>query len=379
MEITTLSTLPGVEFNDSIEKFFDKYKLSEDVECYQLFFCPYGKGTSFDDLYKINFKSKIVILNVVDTIIDIDDNTAIKDLVKFCRDHPEQNFIISCPHLNLQRELTRRNIIVPNLYLDQLLCTTYFGSFKRCEKKGIKANKWLSLNSGPRVHRILAISYLLSKDYADNGDFTFDLETELVKQPYQYKNLRKMPEDLKNSFSEGYEKFKLGKFNRLDIPKFDYTTLSPAKNYNEIIAPICQSYGVEIITGTMFFEKTPVLSEKEMQSVWSGTFPIYINGAGMAREMKNLFGIDIFEDIVDHSYDEIENHYERMTAAIDRNQHLLDGSTNIHELWNDHKQRFDDNCEKMQTILCDGTYQNNYNFNHLKRAFTHFNVTVTLI
>lgn len=381
MEIRTLSTAPGVQFNDSIEKFFDKYTVSESVECYQLYFCPYGThgGTSFDDLYKVNFKSKIVILNVVDTIIDIDDNTAIKEIVKFCRDHPEQNFIISCPHLNLQRELDLKNIIVPNLYLDQFYNTRYFGNFKRCEKKGIKANKWLSLNSGPRVHRILTISYLLSKDYADNGDFTFDLETELVKQPYQYKNLRQMPDELKASFSEGYEKFKRGEFNRLDIPKFDYSDLDQSKNYNQVLAPICQSYGVEIITGTMFFEKTPVLSEKEMQSVWSQTFPIYINGVGMVREMKKLFGLDLFEDIVDHSYDEIENHYERMTAAIDRNQHLLDGSTNIQELWSDNRGRFESNCEKLQTILFDENYQDNYNFSRLKRAFTHFNVTITLI
>lgn len=381
MEIKTLSSAPGVPFNDTLERFFEKYNLSEDVECYQFYFCPWGNygGTNFDDLYKLNFKSKIVILNVIDTIIDIDDNTAIKEIVKFCRTYPEHNFIISSPHLNLQREFTKRNIVVPNLYLDQLLCTTHFSNFKRCEKKGVKANKWLCLNSGPRVHRVLAMSYLLSKDYSDNGDFTFDLETELVKQPYQYKNLRQIPDHLKGSFSEGYEKFKQGKFNRLDITKFDYRDLNPTENYNEILAPICQSYGVEIITGTMFFEKTPVLSEKEMQSVWSQTFPIYINGVGIVRELKNIFGLDLFEDIVDHSYDEIENHFERMTAAIDRNQHLLDGSTNIQELWYDNRERFESNCNKMESMLCDSSYQKNYNFSRLRKAFTHFNVTVTLI
>jgi len=132
---------------------------------------------------------------------------------------------------------------------------------------------------------------------------------------------------------------------------------------------------IEIITGTMFFEKTPVLSEKEMQSVYGKNFPIYINGVGMAREMKKYFDIDIFEDIVDHSYDEIEDHFERISAAIDRNEHLLDGSTNIRELWYDNEKRFQDNCDKMDAMFHDENYQKIHNYKRIRNALTHFGVS----
>ena len=125
----------------------------------------------------------------------------------------------------------------------------------------------------------------------------------------------------------------------------------------------------------MFFEQTPVLSEKEMQSVYANNFSIYINGVGMAREMKKFFGIDIFEDIVDHSYDEIEDHFERLAAAIDRNQHLLDGSTNIKELWNDNRERFEDNCNKMDSMIYDKTYQKIFNHERIKQSLKYFDVS----
>jgi hypothetical protein len=95
----------------------------------------------------------------------------------------------------------------------------------------------------------------------------------------------------------------------------------------------------------------------------------------MAREMKKFFGIDLFEDIVDHSYDEIEDHFERLAAAIDRNQHLLDGSTNIEELWFDNQQRFEDNCDKMDSMIYDKTYQKIFNHERIKQSLKHFEVS----
>ena len=372
MQITTLSSLSNIPFNDMLENFFDTYKVDEDIECYQFIASPYGPetGTSFEDLNKINFQSRVVIFNAIDTFIDTTDNVATQELVKFCEDHPEQNFIISCPHLNLQKELN-----VPNLYLDTFMPTSFSENFKHCEKKNL-SNKWLTLNADTKVHRVLTVCYLLSKDYHRNGVFTFDLDAPTLVKYDQYRNIKGLSsQQLKNDFAKGFLKFKNKKFNLLNIPKFDLSDLSVTNNYNVNLLPVYERIGVEIITGTTFFENTPVLSEKEMQSIYAKNFPIYLNGVGMAREIKNLFDVDIFEDIVDHSYDEIEDHFERLAAAIDRNQHLLDGSTNITELWYDNQERFEENCEKLDSMLHAGTYQRAYNHQRIKKSLSHFNVS----
>jgi hypothetical protein len=372
MEIQTLSSVPSIPFNDALESFFDTHEVDEDIECYQLVFCPYGQGTSFDDLYRLKFKNPIVILNTIDFMIDEYDNAAVEEFRQFCAWHPEQKFISFNHHLNLQNELSD----IPNLYCDVIIPSSFTEKFTHCEKKDL-TNRWLTLNSSTKLHRVLTVSYLLSKDYHRNGLITFDMNKPTLVKYDQYRNITKIPSyDLRSSFAKGFVKFKEKDFNKIKVRKMDYNDLRVANNYNTDLLPVYEKIGVEIITGTMFFEKTPVLSEKEMQSIYGKNFPIYINGVGMAKEMKKLFNVDIFEDIVDHSYDEIENHFERLAAAIDRNEHLLDGSTNIKELWYDNKSRFDDNCEKLDTILHDKIYQRNFNNNKIKNALEYFGVSV---
>ena len=353
-----------------LERFFDEHEVDEDIECYQLDFCPYGYGTSFEDLYKINYKSRVVILNIIDTIIDTEDNVDIDGLIEFCAKHPEQNFIVSCPHLNFQRELE-----LPNLYLDAFMPTSFSEDFTHCKKTDI-TNRWVSFNSNTKLHRVLAISYLLSKEYYKNGFFSFDMNTPPLVEYGQYRNITKIPSyELKSSLAKGFVRFKAKDFDKIEMPKIDYNDLRVSYNYNNNLLPVYEKIGVEIVTGTMFFERSPVLSEKEMQSIYGKNFPIYINGVGMAREMKNFFDVDIFEDIVDHGYDEIEDHFERLAAAIDRNKHLLDGSTNIRELWYDNEKRFQDNCDKMDAVIHDGEYQKIFNRERIKKSLTHFGVS----
>jgi len=67
-----------------------------------------------------------------------------------------------------------------------------------------------------------------------------------------------------------------------------------------------------------------------------------------------------------------------MAAAIDRNQHLLDGSTDVHKLWTTHKHRFESNCEKMESLLYDRTYQTLFNYNKIKQSLHHFNISLEL-
>jgi len=373
MEVKTLSSFPGTPFNDTFETFLDTYNLSEDIECYQLLFCPYGTGTSFDNLYEINFQSKVVILNIMDLMIDKDDNVAIDEIKKFCEDHPEQNFIIFNLHLNLQNELK-----LSNLYLDTIIPTGFTEKLNHCEKKEI-SNKWLSLNSDTKLHKVMTVSYLLSKDYHENGNITFSVDIPPLVSYHKYKNITKIPETLRTEFSKGYERFKSRDFNLLKIRNFDRKDDRVANNYNVNLLPVYETIGVEIITGSMFFEKTPVLSEKELQSVYAKNFPIYINGPGVAKGINKLLDIDIFDDIIDHSYDDIEDHFERLAAAIDRNEHLLNGSTNIQELWLDNQKRFEDNCNRMDAFIHDKNHLQSFNHQKIQNALTHFEISSTRV
>jgi hypothetical protein len=397
MNIKTLNfysrpSLPsGHAFNDILEKFFDTYNTTEDVECYQIE-VPDGDGYASVDYLtqnfpKYTFQTRVVILNIQNMILDQFGNIDLEGLAEFCASHHEQQFIIFNDNIDL------RSIKIRNLYADTIVSEVRYNIHDdewnpiQREKKKI-TNQWLFLNNYTRLHKTVTLCYLLSKDYYRNGLISMGPKIDnltLVQDYYvpqslsknlKYKhNISKINPELKREIKKGYERFRSKDFNKLesltssyDRRKIDY--------YDVYLGPFYETTGVEIIAGSRFFEQYPIMNGKLFRSVYAKNFPIHINGVGITKWMKEFFDLDIFEDIVDHSYDEITDHFERLTAAIDRNTHLLDGSTNIHELWHDNQKRFEDNCEKMDNIVREGTYRTNFNHEKIKKALLHFGISV---
>jgi hypothetical protein len=380
VKITSLSSTAGFPFNTALEDFFNTYEVDEDIECYELFFNPDGSrsniesdlgGSNFDDLYQIKFKSKIVILNIMDSIVDKDNNVAVDELLEFCSNHPENNFIVFTVH-----DMFIKQINIKNLYIDTIFSITLGNSLTqkyKYFKKDIKSNEWLLLNSNMRLHRFMTIYYLLSKEYYKNGLISINLD---YLEDKDLKIKSKITKQLKDDFLKGKTRFENNEFNLLKIPpNRDDVINSPIENYNTNLLPIYRKTGIEIITGTMFFNNDTCLGEKEIQNVFGKSFPIYITGCGMVKKMKDLFNIDTFDDIIDHSYDEVENPFERLTTAIDKNEKLLNGSTNIKELWSDNQKRFEDNCAKVNSSIRDTTYQTHFNEERIKKSLNYFNVS----
>jgi hypothetical protein len=51
-------------------------------------------------------------------------------------------------------------------------------------------------------------------------------------------------------------------------------------------------------------------------------------------------GLDVFDDIVDHSYDDIDDPILRLNSAIELNFRLLIDNTLVKKLWLKNKDRF---------------------------------------
>jgi hypothetical protein len=128
VKITSLSSTPGFPFNTALEDFFNTYKVDKDIECYKLYFSPFGSrpniefdpvGSNFDDLYQIKFRSQIVILNIIDSIIDKNGDIAIDQLLEFCSNHPENNFIVFTFHDSFIKQIN-----IKNLYIDTISSVT---------------------------------------------------------------------------------------------------------------------------------------------------------------------------------------------------------------------------------------------------------------
>jgi hypothetical protein len=78
-----------------------------------------------------------------------------------------------------------------------------------------------------------------------------------------------------------------------------------------------------LITESLSFQKGTLFSEKTVFALLGKTFPLWVGGGiNQAQEFKKM-GFDIFDDVIDHSYQHYTTLIERCYYAFERNLHIL--------------------------------------------------------
>jgi len=150
-----------------------------------------------------------------------------------------------------------------------------------------------------------------------------------------------------------------------------YTGIKPndnVQNFKNKLEKYYKNVCIEFVNETSMTEKCFLITEKTMNSIYGCNFPIFISSPGIVKFLKNI-GMDVFDDIIDQSYDTIVNPADRIYAAINLNKHLLgDKPHAIRHIWNHNIDRFKNNIEFAKTTLFE-YYEN--------RATTMFNDYIT--
>lgn len=370
-------------FSNSVEKFFDLYEIDDGVESYHFYPWPMecSKGTCVEDLGKIKYKSRIIFWCPMDSFFDAQGpfnfytqkkTREIEKIERICKLHPDKFFILLPNFYNLNNFLSVNNLFS----VDNMINTNFQKKYRRCDKKLFGHKLWTCLNCRNAPHRVSLLCYLISKNLDKTGLITCNetfFNIDNLKNIFKYFKFKK--EDRKNLI-KSFVKLRTRKFEKLEIAPYvrkDELSLN-IDNYHQNLIPIYEQTVIEIITCTLFSEPTPLFGEKEIQSVYAKNFPIFIGSKGTAKIFKEVWGMDIFEDIVNHDYDDIDDPSERMKHAIDTNIHLLDGSVDIKTIWMQNKNRFENNCDQMDRILYDKEYQYLFDHEKIKSGLDHFNI-----
>jgi hypothetical protein len=99
---------------------------------------------------------------------------------------------------------------------------------------------------------------------------------------------------------------------------------------------------VEFVSCTEFAQPTTQIDEKFINSVIGYNFPIIIGSRGTVKFIRDS-GFDMFDDVVDHSYDNIDNPVDRIISAVESNQHLITDYATTIKRWVECRPRFDAN------------------------------------
>jgi hypothetical protein len=208
---------------------------------------------------------------------------------------------------------------------------------------------FVSLNRGYRYHRAVLVSLLFGLDLHKYGMISCMFKDDIVD----------LTKDIKWSFSSKQKKILdkgFRKFKKTDLIINDDVEIYQKNNNNNVgnfqnkLSRYYQQTFVEIINETSYTEKAFNLTEKTLNSIYACNFPIILSSKGTVSFLRDM-GLDVFDDIIDHSYDLIEDPIDRMFSAVINNRELLTNNERTKTLWKENKNRFLRNVEFVKDDL----------------------------
>jgi hypothetical protein len=311
-------------------------------------------------LKNLNKDAKILLLGVKDHLTSGDFNPweqekpvmveYLENLIDYFSDRP---VVLFTSVENLNSYINKPNVHIVPWGGD---ITNHFGQYQRLtpvtEKNLDSKYIYVSLNRNQRTHRavLLGLLYglrlekhgLISCMFKDKCDNLFRwVKWKFTTEQQHIKMLVEM----------GYDQFKLSELPINDdiniYPNHDNDNVS---NFKNTLSKYYAETFVEIVTETSFTEKSYLLTEKTLNSIYACNFPIILAGQGAVKLLRSM-GMDMFDDIIDHSYDDLENPIDRLYAAISKNQRLLTDIEYVKTLWVDNKDRFLSNVQFARTTM----------------------------
>lgn len=300
-----------------------------------------------------SIKNNVVIIGVKDHLTSGEFNPwhqeipIIADYLKSLFEYyPDKKFILFTSVENLEAYIDLDNVrIVPwggditNQQLD-------YSKLEPVLDKNFDSNyTFLSLNRNKRSHRAMLVSLLYGLNLEQHGLISCMFK-ESIDNLFQYTC---WPEY--DVYNYGFNRFKSSELVLNDDPVI-YTNGNNdnVSNFKNKLTPYYQNTFVEIITETSYTEKCFNLTEKTLNSIYGCNFPIILSSQGAVSFLRNA-GMDMFDDIVNHNYDSLENPSDRLYRAVSDNIELLTNNKKTKELWSENYNRFIKNVDFAKTIL----------------------------
>lgn len=300
-----------------------------------------------------NIKEDLVILGLKDHFTNnfnpwIDPYPQLLHLITDIFDnHRDKKFIVFTSLENLESYINYPNVTIIPWGGDITNQMTEYRAFSNKIEKNLLTDKiFLNINRHKRHNRILTLSAIASLNIERNGLLSCMFKDELSDNLIDYFDY--VPIHLKEHltfFNKGYNKLKTYNFDINDDYKiYNNNNNTNTVNFEKRLKPYYQNTFVELVAETSFYESAFLVTEKTQNCIYGGNFPIWITAKGFVSFLRNL-GLDVFDDIIDHSYDNIDDPFLRLHTAITSNQVLLSNIDYVKNLWVLNKDRFEKNID----------------------------------
>lgn len=211
---------------------------------------------------------------------------------------------------------------------------------------------FLSLNNSCRMHRVYLLTQLLDRNLPiDKCSFLFSTGTPVGWKYNEdvFKSCLDILLETKIISNESYDRTL-----KYDLPKIlDYDNRHPTFIHNDlgdlynIILNLVTENLTGMANGDISDDKIFTFTEKTIKPFLAKQIPLFFALPGHLNVLRNL-GFDLFDDLIDNSYDTEMNHVKRLDLILNELQRLM--QVDLVEFKNKNKNRFDSNFKLLDTL-----------------------------
>lgn len=377
---------------DNIHTYFQSYVKLEDYKVFNINEIP-NDDNKYYYFYEYRYYLTFFIMSekklpLSDTVINLLKNNSNFNVILKNDAESDDDFLIDClDNLLKTMEIERSKIVVINcnennydlkkkLNSDIITHSTNNGKFAYANEftrfpYQFEENRnflFMSYNRMPKFHRFALLVYLMHHNILDITDWSwlrghelselysgrFQTFIQYLEQCPLPKEILKFEKEIKTILDLQIKKSIYEIDCQVDYPpnKID-TEASYSNNAYK------NSY-INIVTETNFEKNDIVLtSEKSFIPLFFSQIPIIMASANHIKKIKDRYGFDFFDDIVNHSYDSELNPQKRFEMIIEEILRLSTKKEEIVNFFKNNKVRFDRNVQIFEEIKKDKT---DYNF-----------------
>lgn len=362
-------------FGSQLKYNFYNYNLN-DIEKYpnKSFLYPIKTRNALHELSDISksvfqklrkFKNfKLLIVKEHECISTIEEN-------KFCEFLSSKN--IRKDSIVILSNTLSNNSSDINYYNISLVAKTSSSIFSQLNSKFVKNKSgkfFLCHNHTSKIHRLLLLAILDFYDILNDTNYSYisknnnnlDLNN-LVNEfrflnerdlQFLYKSILKINNDCPkySEYEIDYNCYK--KDGSVDNSNFENLNglagVSGGLLTLEVPKTLEQSY-INIVTESLYEDFNKIhITEKSIRPFYFNQIPLILGSRNHISKMKEKYGFDFYDDIIDHSYDNISSNKDRFYEFVKEIRRLHKNKQQIIDFFNNNETRFKKNQEIVKNI-----------------------------
>lgn len=218
-------------------------------------------------------------------------------------------------------------------------------------------NSFMSLNNSCRNHRVLLLSKLIKRNFdLTNCSFLMTTASDIGYIFTEFLFKEAVQDIVHNKLISYEDSLELLKY---DLPKqidFDFKNLGYISNeinekiYKSILNLVTENlFGIS--HGDITEDKIVTFTEKVMKPFQARQIPLFIGLPNLQETLRHL-GFDLFDDLIDTSFEKETNHLVRLDMILDELERLL--TLDLVKYKQNNLEKFENNYNLLNTLRDEG-------------------------